>query len=97
MPPRPTHDADRTTAYDLAIVARAIIRETNLLMWSSQQHMDFDNGVAILNNTNHLIGRFEGADGLKTGFTYHGGIQRHGDGQARQHAVDRGYPRRAIE
>jgi D-alanyl-D-alanine carboxypeptidase (penicillin-binding protein 5/6) len=74
LPPRPTHDADRTTAYDLAIVGRAIIRETNLLMWSSQEHMDFDNGVAILNNTNHLIGHFEGCDGLKTGFTYMAGF-----------------------
>src|SRR5579863_10399987 len=74
LPPRPTHDADRTTAYDLATVARAIIRETNLLMWSSQEHMDFDNGVCILNNTNHLIGHFEGCDGLKTGFTYMAGF-----------------------
>jgi D-alanyl-D-alanine carboxypeptidase (penicillin-binding protein 5/6) len=74
LPPRPTHDADRTTAYDLAIVGRAIIRETNLLMWSSQEHMDFDNGVAILNNTNHLIGHYEGCDGLKTGFTYQAGF-----------------------
>ncbi len=74
LPPRPTHDADRTTALDLAIVGRAIIRETNLLMWSSQEHMDFDNGVAILNNTNHLIGHFEGCDGLKTGFTYQAGF-----------------------
>ncbi|HEV2170415.1 MAG TPA: D-alanyl-D-alanine carboxypeptidase family protein [Candidatus Binatus sp.] len=74
LPPRPTHDADRTTAYDLATVARAIIRETNLLMWSGQEHMDFDNGVAILNNTNHLIGHFEGCDGLKTGFTYQAGF-----------------------
>jgi D-alanyl-D-alanine carboxypeptidase (penicillin-binding protein 5/6) len=74
LPPRPTHDADRTTALDLAIVGRAIIRETNLLMWSGQEHMDFDNGVAILNNTNHLIGHFEGCDGLKTGFTYQAGF-----------------------
>jgi len=74
LPPRPTHDADRTTAYDLAVVGRAIIRETNLLMWSGQEHMDFDNGVAILNNTNHLIGHFEGCDGLKTGFTYQAGF-----------------------
>jgi serine-type D-Ala-D-Ala carboxypeptidase (penicillin-binding protein 5/6) len=74
LPPRPTHDADRTTAYDLATVGRAIIRETNLLMWSSQEHMDFDNGVAILNNTNHLIGHFEGCDGLKTGFTFQAGF-----------------------
>jgi D-alanyl-D-alanine carboxypeptidase (penicillin-binding protein 5/6) len=74
LPPRPTHDADRTTALDLAIVGRAIIRETNLLMWSGQERMDFDNGVAILNNTNHLIGHFEGCDGLKTGFTYQAGF-----------------------
>ena len=60
--------------YDLAIVGRAIIRETNLLMWSGQEHMDFDNGVAILNNTNHLIGHYEGCDGLKTGFTYQAGF-----------------------
>jgi len=74
LPPRPTHDADRTTAYDLAIVGRAIIRETNLLMWSSQEKMDFDNGVCMLNNTNHLIGHFEGCDGLKTGFTFQAGF-----------------------
>ena len=74
LPPRPTHDADRTDAYDLAMVGRAIIRETNLLMWSSQQKIDFDNGVCMLNNTNHLIGHFEGCDGLKTGFTFEAGF-----------------------
>jgi D-alanyl-D-alanine carboxypeptidase (penicillin-binding protein 5/6) len=74
LPPRPTHDADRTNAYDLAMVGRAIIRETNLLMWSSQQTMDFDNGVCMLRNTNHLIGHFEGCDGLKTGFTFEAGF-----------------------
>jgi D-alanyl-D-alanine carboxypeptidase (penicillin-binding protein 5/6) len=74
LPPRPTHDADRTDAYDLATVGRAIIRETNLLMWSGQEKMDFDNGAAILNNTNHLIGHFEGCDGLKTGFTFQAGF-----------------------
>ena len=97
LPPRPTHDADRTTAYDLATVGRAIIRETNLLMWSGQEQMDFDNGVAILNNTNHLIGHFEGCDGLKTGFTFPGRIQRHHHRQARRHAPDRGDSRRAVE
>ena len=43
-------------------------------MWSGQEKMDFDNGVAILNNTNHLIGHFEGCDGLKTGFTFQAGF-----------------------
>ncbi len=74
LPPRPTHDADRTDAYDLAMVGRAIIRETSLLAWSSQEKMDFDNGVCVLNNTNHLIGHFEGCDGLKTGFTFQAGF-----------------------
>jgi D-alanyl-D-alanine carboxypeptidase (penicillin-binding protein 5/6) len=74
LPPRPTHDADRTNAYDLAMVGRAIIRETNLLRWSSQETMDFDNGVCMLRNTNHLIGHFEGCDGLKTGFTFQAGF-----------------------
>ncbi len=74
LPPRPTHDADRTTAYDLATVGRAIIRETNLLEWSGQESVDFDGGVAMLHNTNHLIGHFDGCDGLKTGFTYQAGF-----------------------
>ncbi len=74
LPPRPTHDVDRTDAHDLATVGRAIIRETNLLMWSGQETMDFAGGVAQLHNTNHLVGHFEGCDGLKTGFTYEAGF-----------------------
>ncbi len=74
LPPRPGHDADHTDAYDLAIVGRAIIRETNLLAWSSQESMDFDDGVCMLHNTNHLVGHFEGCDGLKTGFTSQAGF-----------------------
>ncbi len=74
LPPRPTHDVDRTNAEDLATVGRAIIRETNLLMWSGQETVDFDGGVAMLHNTNHLVGHFDGCDGLKTGFTYQAGF-----------------------
>jgi D-alanyl-D-alanine carboxypeptidase (penicillin-binding protein 5/6) len=74
LPPRPTHDADRTDAFDLAKVAQAIIHETDLLKWSSQEEAIFDGGVAILHNTNHLIGRFPGCDGLKTGFTFQAGF-----------------------
>ena len=74
LPPRPTHDVDRTDAHDLATVARAIIRETNLLQWSGQEQVDFDNGVCMLHNTNHLIGHFDGCDGLKTGFTFQAGF-----------------------
>ncbi len=74
LPPRPTHDLDRTTATDLATVARAIIRETNLLQLSGLEEAEFDGGVCMLHNTNHLVGHFYGCDGLKTGFTSEAGF-----------------------
>lgn len=74
LPPTPGHDADVTDAYDLATIARAIIHSTDLLRWSSQESCPFDNGVKMLRNTNHLIGHFDGCDGLKTGFTFHAGF-----------------------
>jgi D-alanyl-D-alanine carboxypeptidase (penicillin-binding protein 5/6) len=74
LPPTPLHDADVTTAYDLATLARALIHQTDLLQWSSMEIAPFDDGVTMLHNTNHLIGHFEGADGLKTGFTLKAGF-----------------------
>ncbi len=97
LPPRPTHDADRTTAYDLAIVGRAIIRETNLLMWSGQEHMDFDNGVCHPEQHQSSDRAFRRMRRAQDRVHLHGGIQRHHHGQARQHAADRGDPWRAVE
>jgi serine-type D-Ala-D-Ala carboxypeptidase (penicillin-binding protein 5/6) len=74
LPPRPTHDADVTTARDLARVAYQIIHTTDLLKWSSQEEAPFDGGVAMLHTTNHLIGHYDGCDGLKTGFTFQAGF-----------------------
>jgi serine-type D-Ala-D-Ala carboxypeptidase (penicillin-binding protein 5/6) len=74
LPPTPGHDVDYTTPLDLATLARAIIRSTGLLQWSSMEEAPFDGGVAMLHNTNRLIGHFEGCDGLKTGFTFHAGF-----------------------
>jgi serine-type D-Ala-D-Ala carboxypeptidase (penicillin-binding protein 5/6) len=74
LPPTPLHDADITDAYDLATLARALIHQTDLLQWSSMETAPFDDGAATLHNTNHLIGHFEGADGIKTGFTLKAGF-----------------------
>jgi D-alanyl-D-alanine carboxypeptidase (penicillin-binding protein 5/6) len=74
LPPTPLHDADVTDAYDLAILARALIHQTNLLQWSSMETAPFDDGAVLLHNTNRLIGHYEGADGLKTGFTLKAGF-----------------------
>jgi serine-type D-Ala-D-Ala carboxypeptidase (penicillin-binding protein 5/6) len=74
LPPTPGHDVDVTTATDLATLARALIHTTNLLAWSGMETAMFDGGVAILRNTNHLVGHFDGCDGLKTGFTMQAGF-----------------------
>ena len=74
LPPSPGNDVDVTDALDLATIARAIIHTTGLLRWSSQEECPFDAGERMLHNTNHLIGHFEGCDGIKTGFTYHAGF-----------------------
>lgn len=74
LPPVPGHDVDYTTALDLATLARAIIRSTGLLQWSSLEETPFDGGVAMLHNTNQLIGHLEGCDGIKTGFTVNAGF-----------------------
>jgi serine-type D-Ala-D-Ala carboxypeptidase (penicillin-binding protein 5/6) len=74
LPPTPGHDVDYTTPLDLATLARTIIRSTGLLQWSSMAEAPFDGGVAMLHNTNRLVGNFEGCDGLKTGFTFHAGF-----------------------
>jgi D-alanyl-D-alanine carboxypeptidase (penicillin-binding protein 5/6) len=73
LPPTPDHDVDRTSPLDLATVARALIHTTNLLQWSGMETALFD-GSVVLHNTNHLIGRYEGCDGLKTGFTMQAGF-----------------------
>ncbi len=74
LPPTPGHDVDRTTPLDLATVARALIHTTDLLRWSRLQTAEFDDGAITLHNTNHLIGHYQGCDGLKTGFTYESGF-----------------------
>ncbi|WP_201859467.1 D-alanyl-D-alanine carboxypeptidase family protein [Microvirga soli] len=60
-------DRNQTTARDMAILARALLTEF-------PDHRDlFDIGAVqfgrrIMRNTNGLIGRYPGADGMKTGF-----------------------------
>lgn len=81
LPPTPGHDVDRTSALDLATVARALIHTTDLLRWSGMETALFDGGAAVLHNTNHLIGHYAGCDGLKTGFTYEAGFNLTGTAQ----------------
>lgn len=60
-------ERNQTTARDMAILARALITEfpeyQNLFRIGAIQY-----GRRIMRNTNGLIGRYPGADGMKTGF-----------------------------
>lgn len=60
-------ERNQTTAQDMAVLARALLREF-------PDHQDLFHigavqfGRRIMRNTNGLIGRYPGADGMKTGF-----------------------------
>ncbi|WP_439572467.1 D-alanyl-D-alanine carboxypeptidase family protein [Phreatobacter sp.] len=58
----------QTTARDMAVLARAMMREfpQHSILWRMPA-IRFGNRV--MRNPNHLIGRYLGADGFKTGFT----------------------------
>src|SRR6185436_3054654 len=60
-------DGQVTSARDLAILARAVIRD--LPEYEYFMHIPAIRfGRRVTNNFNRLIGRYEGADGFKTGF-----------------------------
>lgn len=63
-----------TTAYDIAQIGRELIRHPHVLEWSAIEREPFRGGAFILENTNKLVGRFEGLDGLKTGYTSKAGF-----------------------
>jgi len=70
----PRAEGNHTTARDLATVTRALLRHPQILDWSSTRIRPFRNGEFTLYNTNRLLGRFRGLDGLKTGFTQRAGF-----------------------
>lgn len=70
LPPGPGQSPDVTSAYDIALLARQLVKYPQILKWASIQRTTFRHGTFVLQNTNELIGHFPGADGLKTGY-YH--------------------------
>jgi D-alanyl-D-alanine carboxypeptidase (penicillin-binding protein 5/6) len=68
LPPVRGGKADTTTAGDLAILARKLVEYPELLGYSSLATVPFRKGKVRLRNTNHLVGKVAGVDGLKTGY-----------------------------
>lgn len=60
---------DMTTARDLAILGRELVKHPEALVWASTETAPFRDGTFTLYNPNKLVGKFRGLDGIKTGYT----------------------------
>lgn len=69
LPPRGGKGVpDISSANDLAILARKLLDQHEVLRYSAHRFVAIRNGKVLLRNTNHLVGHMDGADGLKTGY-----------------------------
>lgn len=68
LPERRGKPGNRMSARDAGILARELLKYPLLMKWSSTPSAPFRNGSFTLTNTNRLLGRFRGMDGLKTGY-----------------------------
>lgn len=68
LPPSKGQSPDVSSAYDLALLAREMLKYPDTLRWSSIDTAPFRGGTFVLRNTNHLVRTYQGCDGLKTGF-----------------------------
>ena len=68
LPPADGVEPDLSSCHDLALLARELVNHPLLLGWTSIKTEPFRDGTLIMRNHNHLMDRFSGMDGLKTGF-----------------------------
>lgn len=68
LPPGKGEKEDQTSCADLAVLARELLKHPKVLEWTSIQSDTFRDGKFTLTNTNKLLGRLSGTDGLKTGY-----------------------------
>lgn len=65
-----TDEGHYSTAHDIALMSRELIRKHPLIIeYTTIKRDTFRNGTFGLDNTNHLIGKYRGMTGLKTGMT----------------------------
>ena len=67
LPPGAGQEGDVSTPRDMARLSQELVKFPEILRWTSTVEAPFRQGAFILENSNQLIGRFPGADGLKTG------------------------------
>ena len=68
LPPSKDQKEDLTSCYDLALLARELLKYPKALEWTSTKSGPFRDGKFGLNNTNKLLTKMVEVDGLKTGY-----------------------------
>jgi D-alanyl-D-alanine carboxypeptidase (penicillin-binding protein 5/6) len=68
LPPGRGQTADLTSAHDLAVLARELMRFPDVMRWAATPAAGFRNDTLQMTNTNHLVRTYTGATGLKTGY-----------------------------
>ena len=68
LPPSVGQKPDQTTAHDLALLSRELIKKQEIFEYTGTRERPFREGKFILRNHNHLLGQVEGCDGFKTGY-----------------------------
>jgi D-alanyl-D-alanine carboxypeptidase (penicillin-binding protein 5/6) len=74
LPPATGQEPDVSTARDLAALAREVLKHPDVLRYASMENRPFRNGTFTLRNPNHLLQKYPGCDGLKTGYFAAGGF-----------------------
>ena len=69
LPPSAGELADDTTARDMATLSSACVMNTQIMKWVGMKELVFRPGEDPKQNTNKLLARMDGCDGLKTGYT----------------------------
>lgn len=68
LPPSAGQKVDKTTAYDLSILARQLSKNPETFKYTGTRERDFRDGKFIMRTHNHLLTKVGGCDGFKTGF-----------------------------
>jgi serine-type D-Ala-D-Ala carboxypeptidase (penicillin-binding protein 5/6) len=72
LPPSAGQEHDLTTARDLSLLCRELLKHANTLRYTSTREHLFRQGVpgktVAMRTHNHLLARVEGCDGFKTGY-----------------------------
>src|SRR5438046_3733451 len=75
LPPGKGQTADITSAHDLAVLGRELMKFPEVMRWAGMPAAGFRNDTMQMSNTNHLVRTYPGATGLKTGYYQEAGFE----------------------